>query len=29
MDILPSAPVTSTLRHRFVEDMTVRGFGRN
>ena len=26
MDTLPSAPTTSTLRHRFTEDMTVRGF---
>jgi len=26
MDTLPSAPVASTLRHRLIEDMTVRGF---
>ncbi len=26
MDTFPSAPVASTLRHRFIEDMTVRGF---
>lgn len=26
MDNLPCAPTASTLRHRFTEDMTVRGF---
>jgi len=26
MDNLPSAPVANTLRQRFIEDMTVRGF---